>query len=122
MYSKVLWLTQAKSLIRLFEADLNTFVSGLMKIRNVSRKPNVEDFQVDFSFMDKMLTHMVGLEKQDLIELLKAHDEPQGDSIEQSLDKLSNNSSTRDFLAQPSSTNGGSQQLPADYSAGREDE
>ena len=44
MYSKVLWLTQAKSLIRLFEADLNTFVSGLMKIRNVSRKPNVEDF------------------------------------------------------------------------------
>jgi len=44
MYSKVLWLTQAKSLIKLFEADLNTFVSGLMKIRNVSRKPNVEDF------------------------------------------------------------------------------
>ena len=69
MYSKVLWLTQAKSLIRLFEADLNTFVSGLMKIRNVSRKTNFEEFpslmefQVDFSFMDKMLTHMVGLEK-----------------------------------------------------------
>lgn len=63
LYAKVLWLTQAKSLVKLFEADLNTFVSGLMKIRNVSRKPNVEDFQVDFSFMDKMLTHMVGLEK-----------------------------------------------------------
>jgi|TARA_B110000285_G_C15018255_1_gene560175 hypothetical protein len=44
MYAKVLWLTQAKSLIKLFEADLNTFVSGLMKIRNVSRMPHVEDF------------------------------------------------------------------------------
>jgi hypothetical protein len=44
MYAKTLWLTQAKSLIKLFEADLNTFVSGLMKIRNESRKPNVEDF------------------------------------------------------------------------------
>jgi hypothetical protein len=45
-----------------------------------------------------------------LIELLKAHDEPKGDSIEQSLDKLSNNSSTRDFLAQPSSANDESRQ------------
>jgi len=43
--------------------------------------------------MDKMLTHMVGLEKQDLMELLKQHDEPQNDSIEQSIDKGSHNSS-----------------------------
>jgi len=109
-YSKLLWLTQAKSLIKLFEADLNTFVSGLMKIRNISRKPNVEDFQVDFSFMDKMLTHMVGLEKQDLMELLKQHDEPQNDSIEQSIDKVSRNSSNQNYLNQPSSANESQQQ------------
>ena len=60
--------------------------------------------------MDKMLTHMVGLEKQDLIELLKAHDDPKEDSLRQSMSKLSHNSSTKDFLIQPSSVNDDSQQ------------
>jgi hypothetical protein len=86
MYAKTLWLAQAKALIKLFEADLNTFVSALMKIKNISRSPNVEDYQVDFSFMDKMLTHMVGLERDDLVGLLKQHDDPRDESfIPQSL-------------------------------------
>ena len=57
-----------------------------MKIKNISRTQNVEDFNVDFSFMEKMLTHMVGLDRDDLIELLRHHDEPgDGTILPQSL-------------------------------------
>ena len=76
MYAKTLFLNQAKSLVKLFDADLNIFVSALIKIKNASKKPNVEDYNIDFSFMDKMLTHMVGLEREDLLEILKQHDDP----------------------------------------------
>ena len=50
-----MWLTQAKQLIKLFSADLKQMVNGLIKIN--------EDYQVDFTFIDKVLTHMVGLPK-----------------------------------------------------------
>ena len=54
-FCKTLWQAQAKQLIRLFNADLTAMVSGLIKIN--------EDFDVDFSFVDKVLTHMIGLQK-----------------------------------------------------------
>ena len=43
-------------------------VIGLIKIN--------EDFMVDFTFIDKVLTHMVGLNKQELIDALKLCDTP----------------------------------------------
>ena len=67
-YAKTLWLTQAKQLIRLFNADLTALVNGLIKIN--------EQFDVDFSFIDKVLTHMVGLQKQELLGALKIGDTP----------------------------------------------
>jgi len=45
-------------------------VSGLLRIK-VNPKTSSDDLQVDFNFMDKVLTHMVGLQKGDLLELLK---------------------------------------------------
>ena len=57
-----MWVTQAKQLVRLFKANLNQLVNGIIKIS--------EDFEVDFSFIDKILTHMVGLHKTDLLEAL----------------------------------------------------
>ena len=52
-YSKSLFVTQAKQLVRLFSADLNSMVNALIKIN--------QNFDVDFSFVDKVLTLMVGL-------------------------------------------------------------
>jgi hypothetical protein len=62
-------------LIKLFDVDLNQFVSGLLRIK-VNPKTSSDDLQVDFTFMDKVLTHMVGLQKNDLLELLKQYDDP----------------------------------------------
>ena len=61
-------MTQAKQLIRLFSADLNEMVNGLIKIN--------QNFDVDFSFIDKVMTHMVGLEKSELMDALKLSDTP----------------------------------------------
>lgn len=62
-------------MIKLFDVDLNQFVSGLLRIK-VNPKTSSDDLQVDFTFMDKVLTHMVGLQKNDLLELLKQYDDP----------------------------------------------
>lgn len=62
-------------MIKLFDVDLNQFVSGLLRIK-VNPKTSSDDLQVDFTFMDKVLTHMVGLQKSDLLELLKQYDDP----------------------------------------------
>ena len=67
-YSKSLFVTQAKQLVRLFSADLNSMVNALIKIN--------QNFDVDFSFVDKVLTHMVGLQKTELIDALKLSDTP----------------------------------------------
>ena len=48
-----MWLQQGKQLVRLFNADLTAFVNGLVKINDL--------FDVDFSFIDKVMTHMIGL-------------------------------------------------------------
>ena len=66
--AKTLWLAQAKQLIRLFNADMTALVNGVIKIN--------EQFDVDFSFIDKVLTHMVGLQKQELLGALKIGDTP----------------------------------------------
>ena len=67
-YAKTLFVTQAKQLIRLFSADLTEMVNGLIKIN--------QNFDVDFSFVDKVLTHMVGLNKVELLDALKLADTP----------------------------------------------
>ena len=56
--------------MRLFNADLTAFVNGLIKINDL--------FDVDFSFIDKVMTHMIGLQKQELIGALKISDTPKG--------------------------------------------
>ena len=43
-------------------------VNGLIKINS--------DYQVDFAFIDKVLTHMVGLHKDELVSALKLCDTP----------------------------------------------
>jgi hypothetical protein len=53
LFAKKMWVTQAKQLIRLFNVDLKAMVNGLIKIN--------EDYDVDFSFIDKVLTNMVGI-------------------------------------------------------------
>lgn len=67
-YVKTLFVTQAKQLIRLFSADLTEMVNGLIKIN--------QNFDVDYSFIDKVLTHMVGLNKAELLDALKLADTP----------------------------------------------
>jgi hypothetical protein len=44
---KTLYVTQAKQLLKLFEADLVQMVNGLIKIN--------KDLQIDYSFIDKIL-------------------------------------------------------------------
>ena len=43
-------------------------VNGLIKINDL--------YDVDFSFVDKVLTHMIGLQKQELMGALKISDTP----------------------------------------------
>ena len=47
---------QAKQLIKLFEFDLYQMVNGLIKITS--------KYEIDFSFVDKILMHMVGINKE----------------------------------------------------------
>lgn len=68
LYAKTMWLTQAKKLVQLFNVDLTSMVNGLIKIN--------DDYQVDFSFIDKVLTHMVGLKKQELLQALSISNVP----------------------------------------------
>jgi len=48
--------------------DLTALVNGLIKIN--------DEFEVDFSFIDKVLTNMVGIQKQDLLSALKIIESP----------------------------------------------
>ena len=41
-------------------------VNGLIKIN--------DEYDVDFSFIDKVLTNMVGIQKQDLLQALRIND------------------------------------------------
>ena len=66
LFCKILFITQAKQLLRLFNADLTAMVNGLIKIN--------DNFNVDFSFIDKVLTHMVGIEKNELLSALQLSD------------------------------------------------
>ena len=61
-----MWVTQAKQLIRLFNVDLTAMVNGLIKIN--------DEYDVDFSFIDKVLINMVGIQKRDLLHTLKVND------------------------------------------------
>lgn len=55
IFLKTIWLKQAKQLIKLFEFDLYQMVNGLIKV-----KPN---FEVDFTFIDKTMLHMNGINR-----------------------------------------------------------
>jgi len=59
---KTLWLSQAKQLLKLFDVNMTAMVNGLIKINN--------DMQIDFTFIDKILLNMVGIQKEKLIEAL----------------------------------------------------
>lgn len=52
-FIKVLWVTQAKQLIKMFKADLTRMVNGLIKITHT--------YEVDFSLIDKILTNKIGI-------------------------------------------------------------
>lgn len=54
---------QAKQLFKLFDDNLHQMVNSIIKI--------TKEFAVDFSFIDKVLVHMVGLKKDALLEALK---------------------------------------------------
>ena len=58
LYGKHMWLTQAKQLIRLFNADLKGMVNGLIRIN--------DEYDVDFSFIKQVLSNMSGIQKSDL--------------------------------------------------------
>ena len=61
-----MWVTQAKQLIRLFNVDLKAMVNGLIKIN--------DEYDVDFTFVDKVLTHTAGLDRDELMGVLKLSD------------------------------------------------
>ena len=65
-FVKNLFIAQARQLMRLFNANLNAMVNGLIKIN--------EELFIDFSFIDKILTHMGGIQKDKLLEALKIVD------------------------------------------------
>ena len=52
--------------MRLFDANLNSMVNGLVKVNS--------DLEVEFGFVDKVLTHMAGIHKDRLLEALKIVD------------------------------------------------
>ena len=60
---KTLYVTQAKQLLKLFEADLVQMVNGLIKIN--------KDLQIDFSFIDKILQNMSVIDKDTLLDAIK---------------------------------------------------
>ena len=66
LFAKTMWVTQGKQLIRLFNLDLKAMVNGMIKINEL--------YDVDFSFIDKVLTNMVGIQKQDLLQALLISD------------------------------------------------
>ena len=53
-------------MLKLFDANMTAMVNGLVKIN--------ANLQIDFSFVDKILTHMVGISKERLLEALKMVD------------------------------------------------
>ena len=63
LFYKQLFVMQAKQLLRLFDDNLHRMINSMIKI--------TKDFIVDFSFIDKVLMHMVGLKKEALLEALK---------------------------------------------------
>ena len=75
MFLKTLFIQQARQLFKLFDADMVAMVTSLIKITN--------ELEVDYSFIDRVLTHMVGLNKQELLSALKMIDStPGGDKPE----------------------------------------
>ena len=60
---KTLYVTQAKQLLKLFEADLVQMVNGLIKIN--------KDLQIDYSFIDKILQNMSVIDKDTLLDAIK---------------------------------------------------
>jgi len=62
-----MWVLQAKALLKLLDGDLEQFVIKLLRVQLPNtlgkRKNYSDDLQIDFGFMDKVLTHMVGLNK-----------------------------------------------------------
>lgn len=65
---KIIWLAQAKQLIKIFECDLENFVNTLVRIKlpQVSKSVFYSELEIDFAMMDKLLTHMVGISKEHL--------------------------------------------------------
>ena len=55
-------MTQAKLLLKLFNGDLEYMTNGIIRIN--------ADYKVDFTFIDKILTLMVGLNKNELFNAL----------------------------------------------------
>jgi len=49
--------------MKLFKADLNKFTNGLIKITS--------DLTIDFSFIDKVILNMVGIDKEKLHQAMK---------------------------------------------------
>ena len=49
--------------MKLFKADLNKFTNGLIKITS--------DLTIDFSFVDKVILNMVGIDKEKLHQAMK---------------------------------------------------
>ena len=66
LFTKVMHKSQAKQLLKLFDANMTKMINGVVKIN--------ADLQVDFTFIDKILTHMVGIEKEKLLDALKTTD------------------------------------------------
>ena len=62
LYAKSLFLRQGEQLIKLFNGDMNLMMNGLIKIN--------DDYDIDFSFIDKILYYIVGVHKDDLLEAL----------------------------------------------------
>ena len=56
LFLKQLWIPQAKQVIKLFKANLTAMVNGLIKITS--------DYQVDFTFIDKVISNIVGIDKK----------------------------------------------------------
>lgn len=55
-FLKQIWVNQAKQLIKMFSTDLTKVVNGLVKI--------TQDYEVDFSLIDKVISNKIGINMQ----------------------------------------------------------
>lgn len=64
-YCKILWTAQSNQLVKLFNENYKDMVNSIIKIN--------DNFDVDYTIIDKILVNMVGISKDVLVKVLASN-------------------------------------------------